>query len=265
MEARVVRISIAPVKSLELVHPDEVELEQRGRRGDRRFWLVDADGRLFNGKRFGQIMRIPPEWDEATRELALDVPGRSSASTASSSPASRSIAMMYRHPHPSRRVLGPWEAAISDFAGEPLTLLWPDVHAVDRGYRGGCVSLVSRASLERLREEAGAGGAVDGRRFRMLFEIDGVGAHEEDEWLGTQVRDRRGHDRAARRRRPLRRDDARPRHRRHRPRHARHARELPPRGPERAASVRRLRRRRRAGPRAGRRCRSAPSGPLAAT
>jgi hypothetical protein len=27
-----------------------------------------------------------------------------------------------------------------------------------------------------------------GRRFRMLFEIDGVDAHEEDDWIGTEVR-----------------------------------------------------------------------------
>src|SRR5207248_11086952 len=47
--------------------------------------------------------------------------------------------------------------------------------------------LVSRASLERLREEIGAEDEVDGRRFRMLFEIDGVSAHEEDEWLDREV------------------------------------------------------------------------------
>jgi uncharacterized protein YcbX len=95
---------------------------------------------------------------------------------------------MYEYPHPSRRVLGPWEDAISEFVGRRLTLLWAEQHAVDRGYRGGTVSLVSRASLERLGEEAGAEEPVDGRRFRMLFEIDGVQAHAEDGWLGTQVR-----------------------------------------------------------------------------
>jgi uncharacterized protein YcbX len=35
--------------------------------------------------------------------------------------------------------------------------------------------------------EAGAAGEVDGRRFRMLFEIDGVEPHEEDTWLGHRV------------------------------------------------------------------------------
>src|SRR5438874_2038182 len=47
---------------------------------------------------------------------------------------------------------------------------------------------VSRASLEALQAAARADGPVDGRRFRMLFGIDGVAAHEEDAWLGRQVR-----------------------------------------------------------------------------
>ena len=187
MEARVVRISIAPVKSLGLVHPDDVELEPHGVRGNRRFWLVDADGRLFNGKRNGPMVRIRPQWDEETRQLSLTFPdGKRVEGTVELGEAVD--AEMYEHPHPSRRVLGPWESAISKFVGRPLTLLWAEQHAADRGYCGGTVSLVSRGSLERLREEAGADEPIDGRRFRMLFEIDGVSAHEEDEWLGAQVR-----------------------------------------------------------------------------
>ena len=187
MEARVVRLSIAPVKSLGLVHPDEIELEEHGVRGNRRFWLVDQDGRLFNGKRSGPMVRVRPEWDEETRRLALTFPGGERVE-GTVELGDRVGAYMYKHPHPSRRVLGPWEDALSDFVGQRLTLLWAEQHAVDRGYRGGTISLVSRASLERLGEEAGAAEPVDGRRFRMLFEIDGVPAHEEDEWLGTQVR-----------------------------------------------------------------------------
>ena len=49
------------------------------------------------------------------------------------------------------------------------------------------MSLISQASLERLGQEAAAQD-VDGRRFRMLFEIDGVGPHEEDTWIGQRVR-----------------------------------------------------------------------------
>jgi uncharacterized protein YcbX len=185
--ARVTRISIAPVKSLGLVHPDEIELEPHGVRGNRRFWLVDRTGRLFNNKRSGPMVRVRPEWDEETRQLALTFPDGTRVEGTVELGEAVDVEM-YNHPHPSRRVVGPWERAISEFVGLPLTLIWAEQHAVDRGYRGGTVSLVSRASLERLGEEAGATEPVDGRRFRMLFEIDGVSAHEEDEWLDSQVR-----------------------------------------------------------------------------
>jgi MOSC domain-containing protein len=183
---RVVRISIAPVKSLGLVHPDEVLLEPAGVRGNRRFWLVDAGGRLFNNKRHGPLVRIASEWDEDTRVLALSFPDglRVEGVVELGEPVAPE---MYGHPHPSRRVVGPWEDAIARFAGTPLTLLYAEQHASDRGYRGGSVSLVSRGSLERLRVEAGTSAPVDGRRFRMLFEIDGVEAHAEDGWLGSEV------------------------------------------------------------------------------
>ena len=185
-EPHVVRISIAPVKSLGLVHPDEVDVGPGGVVGNRRFWLLDEDGRLFNGKRHGPMVRIRPDWDEETRRLALTFPdGRVVEGVVElGEPVA---AEMYREPLPSRAVIGPWEGAISELVGQPLTLLWADDGAADRGREGGTVSLVSRGSLERLREEAGAEEPVDGRRFRMLFEIDGVGAHEEDEWLGAQV------------------------------------------------------------------------------
>jgi hypothetical protein len=133
------------------------------------------------------MVQIAPEWDEESRVLALTFPD--GARVEGTVELGRAVeAVMYRHPHPSRRVVGPWEAAISEFVGEPLTLLWAESHAVDRGYRGGTISLVSRGSLERLGREAEAPGPVDGRRFRMLFEIDGVAPHAEDDWLDSQVR-----------------------------------------------------------------------------
>jgi len=187
MAGTVARISIAPVKSLHLVHPEGVELTHAGVVGDRRFWLADEDGRLANGKRFPQLMQIRPEWDETSRRLALELPGGARIEGVVE-PGEPVETTMYRTQHPSRRVGGPWEEAISDLAGEPLTLLWSERGAVDRGnHLGGWASIVSRASLERLGDEAGAV-PPDGRQFRMLFEIDGVEAHEEDEWIGHHVR-----------------------------------------------------------------------------
>lgn len=186
MSPTVARISIAPVKSLGLVHPDHVDLELGGVRGDRRFWLVDADGRLFNNKRNGPLVTIRPEWDEETRRLSLAFPHGATLEGVVEL-GETVAAVLYRRPHPSRSVLGPWQDAISEFAGEPLTLLWSETHATDRGAEGGDVSVVSTGSLERLREEAGSTRPVDGRRFRMMFEIDGVDAHAEDRWIGSSV------------------------------------------------------------------------------
>ncbi len=187
MKGRVVRISLAPVKSLGLVHPDEVLLERGGVIGDRRFWLRDEEGALYGGKRDGTLLHIHPEWDETTRRLTLSFPdgARVTAEVELGEPVE---AELYRLRRPSRRVIGPWEEAISLFVGKQLTLLWADEGAVDRTPEGGTVSLVSRASLERLGAEAGVADELDGRRFRMLFEIDGVNAHEEDEWIGREVR-----------------------------------------------------------------------------
>ena len=187
MEGRVVRISIAPVKALKLVHPEAVELGHIGVAGDRRFWLVDRDWRLVNGKRHPELMRVHPAWAEASRTLALTFPDGSIVE-GEVSPGEPFAAELYGTQHPSRTVPGPWQEALSEFAGEPLTLLWSEGGAQDRGNdRGGWASVISQGSLERLRAEARADGPVDGRRFRMLFEIDGVEAHEEDSWLGQQV------------------------------------------------------------------------------
>jgi uncharacterized protein len=186
MDARVVRISIAPVKSFALVHPDEVAVEPGGVVGNRRFWLRDERGALYAGKRDGSMMRVRPVWDESTRHLTLVFPGGQRIEGVVEL-GDAVDAELYRLPLPSHRVIGPWEEAISSYVGRPVEFLWADNGAVDRARDGGSVSLVSRASLERLRKEIGVAEAVDGRRFRMLFEIDDVGAHEEDDWIGGEV------------------------------------------------------------------------------
>lgn len=186
MEASVVRLSVAPVKALGLLHPDVIELTPGGVAGDRRFWLIDADGRLFNNKRTGPLVTIEPAWDEVTRVLTLRFPDGSIVSgTVETGP--RAGVEMYGEPVPSRVVEGPWAEALSRFVGEPLTLLEALSGASDRGRGGGTVSLVSRASLNRLQDEAGSVDPVDGRRFRMLFEVDGLEPHEEDTWIGADV------------------------------------------------------------------------------
>ncbi len=115
-------------------------------------------------------MRIRPEWDESTRRLTLTFPDGERVEGVVELGDEIESNMYSWHRVRSRQVHGPWEAAISEYLGRPLELLGADEGAVDRTPRGGTVSLVSGASLDRLREEAGVDDEIDGRRFRMLFE-----------------------------------------------------------------------------------------------
>jgi uncharacterized protein YcbX len=180
----VARISIAPVKGLGLVHPDEVQLEATGVRANRLFHIVDADGRRYNQLRNGALVQIRPEYDG--RRLALHFPDGTSAEGEVAHGAEITVDFHGR-PVAGRLVEGPWADALSTWAKRPLRLIQSQPGAaVDR--RRGEVSLVSSASLEELARQGGQDGSVDGRRFRMLFELDGCAPHEEDGWLKRHVR-----------------------------------------------------------------------------
>jgi uncharacterized protein YcbX len=51
---------------------------------------------------------------------------------------------------------------------------------------GNPASIISQGSLDKLAREARLD-EVDGRRFRMLIEVDGEVAHEEDDWIGGRI------------------------------------------------------------------------------
>jgi uncharacterized protein len=188
MNAHVVRISIAPVKALALIHPEEVSLTGMGIVGDRRFWLRDENGGLYNAKRDGSLLRVRSEWDEATRYLALTFPdGERVEGTVRLGPWLDEV-QLYDIPRPDmREVIGPWQDALREYTGKKLSFLWAEWLAIDRAFASGSVSAISVASVERVGDEAGASAPLDGRRFRMTFEIDGVDAHAEDDWIGKLV------------------------------------------------------------------------------
>ena len=73
------RISISPVKGLALVHPEHVLLEHAGVLENRRFHIVDADGRRYNQLRKGKLVQIKQEYDAAAERLALHLPDGTTA------------------------------------------------------------------------------------------------------------------------------------------------------------------------------------------
>jgi len=183
----VTALATTPVKGMRVVPRGEIELTPVGVPDNRRFYLIDDRDRMVNGKRVGALTAAVAEYDHPTRHLTI----RFLDGAEVSGPAEVDGAVQTAfssHSVSAQLVSGPWSQAISERVGESLRLVEgdPDRGGTDRGRVGG-VSLVSRASLVELARVAKTA-EVDARRFRMLVEIDGVGAHGEDAWVARDVR-----------------------------------------------------------------------------
>ena len=106
------------------------------------------------------------------------------SSTTMSSSARRSRRPSTGAPASGIVVVGPWAEALSDFVGMPIRVIRCDRPGGTR--RGNPTSIISDGSLRELAAHAGVE-SVDGRRFRMLIDLEGAVAHEEDGWIGKRI------------------------------------------------------------------------------
>jgi uncharacterized protein len=179
------RLSTTPVKGTALHSPRTVALTVDGVRDNRRFHLVDARGRLLNGKQHGPLVQVTAEYDSAGEHLRLRFPDRPPVEGPTSTLGDPVRTDFYGRGVDGHLLTGPWSAALSEFVGDEVHLV-----AVDRPGEGvdvHPVTLVSSATLEHLRSVTPGGERLDHRRFRMLVEVDGCGVHEEDTWAGRRV------------------------------------------------------------------------------
>jgi uncharacterized protein len=181
-------IAMTPVKGLRLHHIERTELGVDGVPGDRAFFLVGEDGRMVSGTRLGPLVAVDPEYDPAAGTLSLRFPdGRAVAGQVELGEAEQVAFFGLTLNAPP--VAGEFSAALSEHCGKALRLfaMPPGRGGIDRG-RQGAATILGSESLEALRAAAGAGEPVDPRRFRMTFGVHGIGPHEEDSWIGREVR-----------------------------------------------------------------------------
>src|SRR5262245_39402356 len=79
MTARVAWITVAPATGMAHEQRSAVQLEAGGVRGNRRFHVIDGDGRLLNGKQLGELQQISALWTEEKGTLVLRFPDGSIA------------------------------------------------------------------------------------------------------------------------------------------------------------------------------------------
>lgn len=179
----VARFSIAPVRSLGLEHPAEIDLTDAGVVEDRRFYLTDGTYRLIDRLVVPSLVQIGAHTDPEATELRLSFPDGMVIDEAVQlgSPVET---VVHKRPVVGHLVEGPWAAALSDFCGLAVRLIRCD--RVGGTRQAHPATLITDGSLELLGHHL-ATGAVDGRRFRMLIELEGGAAHEEDTWVGGRI------------------------------------------------------------------------------
>jgi uncharacterized protein YcbX len=164
---------------------DAVEVRASGPAGDRAFLLREPEGKLALTTRNPRLVQVVPAWDPGRGELALTFPDGTRVAGPVERGAAVTTAFYDGRPVAGHVVEGPFGAALSEHAGHPVQLVARE--DTERGGDDSPVTLMSRASLHALGAALGDGD-LDGRRFRMTIEIDGVEAWEEHRWGGRDVR-----------------------------------------------------------------------------
>ena len=185
--ARVARFNVTPVKSTALHHPDRLRFDARGALGDRRFFLVDGDGKRFSGATKAPILPVVANYDEDRDELELRLPDGIVVGGRPEPDGEALVVDFYGRKVPARVVDGDFTEALSRYAGHEVRLARPDRPGDALDVRP--VTLVSLESVGELARQGGHDGSLNPGRFRMTIEIEGVDRpHEEDSWAGREVR-----------------------------------------------------------------------------
>ncbi|MGH2476180.1 MAG: MOSC domain-containing protein [Candidatus Limnocylindrales bacterium] len=179
----VARFSIAPVRSLGLEHPDEIDVTELGVVEDRRFFLADDTNRLIDRIIVGRLVQISAHTDPGATMLRMTFPDGQviEDDVRLGEPIETPI---HGRTGVGHVVDGPWAAALSAFTGRSIRLVRCDHPGGTRV--GNPTSLVSDGSIAELTRRFGLD-AIDSRRFRMLIELTGAEAHEEDTWIGGRI------------------------------------------------------------------------------
>jgi uncharacterized protein YcbX len=175
--------SIAPVRSLGLQHPTQIDVTEVGVVEDRRFFLSDDQNRLVDRIVVGRLVQVEAKTDPGATRLWMRFPD----GTVIDDEVRLGEAVetpIHGRTGIGRVVLGPWGDALEAIAERPIRVIRCDQPGGTR--RGNPTSIVSDGSLRELARQAGVDD-VDGRRFRMLINLEGAEPHEEDTWVGRRI------------------------------------------------------------------------------
>ena len=182
----VAEINIAPVKSMALAPLTEATLDLGGIVDDRRFYLVNSQGRLLSRRQVGKLAQLVTSWDADSGQLRIVFPD---GTVLEGQPElDRPVwTIIWGRRVRARALMGDWVRAISEFCGQPALLMMSDLPC--QVFDEFPVSVLSRASVEHLSSRMGLTDdeclATD--RFRPTLLLDGCEAHQEDGWINRTI------------------------------------------------------------------------------
>ena len=173
-------LRVAPVKGLATVSRDRIVIDHQGVAEDRRVLLLDAGGSVVTLRSHPHLVQVVPDLDLGAGVLRVTAPDGSVAATALDEAQGTVGAHLYGKDREGRLLPGAVADCLSALAGEPVRVVVADATGV--GWDEGPVSILGRASA------AAVGGPDrDRARYRMLVEVEGTDAYEEDRWVGREV------------------------------------------------------------------------------
>jgi uncharacterized protein len=194
------QIHIYPIKSCGNLSVQTAHVQSRGLQYDRRWMLVDADGKFVTGRQQSQIVLIHAQPDESG--LSLSAPGMKSLRVdMPNTQAERIPVTVWKDGMTALVADKSAHEWLSEFLKQPVRLVYMD-DGVQRRVAGNhyfgdapqVVSfadgypllLISQASLDSLNQKLSS--PISMLRFRPNLVIDGVDApHAEDQWQRIRI------------------------------------------------------------------------------
>lgn len=196
MNPTISHINLFPIKSCAPVTPDQATVESRGLHGDRRWMVVDADGKFVTARKQPRmvLIRAVPV-DDA---LALDAPGMPALRLVPPAKSAQTSVAIWKDELTAQAANAQADAWISTYLGMPARFVFMAddcVRPVDPDYAqagdqvsfadGFPILLISQVALDELNGRLDA--PVPMLRFRPNLVVANTTAHAEDSWRSIRI------------------------------------------------------------------------------
>lgn len=194
---QITQLFVHPLKSGASLAVDRIDVQARGPADDRRWMVVDPEGRFITGRKLPKLVLVRAR--PLPGGLRLEAPGMPDIDIAEPGPDAERVEVSVwkdrlRAPLAARGA----DAWLSHWLGREARLVFMDADAqrplpARHARPGDEVSfadgfpllIVSRAAVDELGRRRG--GPVEVERFRPNIVIDGCEAHAEDRWRRIRI------------------------------------------------------------------------------